>query len=112
MPEANPRMRGMRVLSCCWPGLSGVWLRGEGVSLATAVSFAAGLNVALWLSFGSANPPSIAWRGVAWLVLASLWSAFCWRDYRRSFGPSETTPNNDQNDLLGLAQTEYLKGNW
>jgi tetratricopeptide (TPR) repeat protein len=105
-------MRGVRVLTCCWPGLSRVWLRGSAASLATSAAFAAGLNVVLWFCFGLANSPPFSWQVTAWLALGALWLAFCWQDYRRFPALCRHEPSPGQDDLFLRAQAEYLKGHW
>ena len=112
MPERTPRMRGVQVLSCCWPGLSRVWLRGSASSLVTAVAFAAALNGVLWFCFGLANSPPFHWQASAWLALGGLWLAFCWQDYRRFPALFAREPSPSQDDLFIRAQAEYLKGHW
>ena len=44
-------MRALLVVSCLWPGLPRLWLRGDWLSLGAAVAFGAALNLVLVSSF-------------------------------------------------------------
>lgn len=105
-------MRGALLVTCCWPGLSRVWLRGEPGGLLPAVAFAAAVNGAMWLSFGSSVRLATTWQAAIWLALLAVWIVCSWRSYQALPGLAANNPGPEAEDLFRRAQTEYLKGHW
>ena len=61
-----------------WPGLTGVWLRGNGLDLALAVMFAGALDLALvtsltWPQLFSRELPPWGVPGAAWVLVLWFW---------------------------------------
>lgn len=97
-----------------WPGLAGLWLRGDLRSLLLALLFAVGVNGALidtlvW-------PELFAWGSPLWLwsALALVWICGFFGAIRQlSASDSTAAPATDDSDALFIqAQTEYLSGHW
>ena len=99
---------------CLWPGLAGLWLRGQWSSLVLAVGFALLLNLALAGSFLWPDLPGSRFSLVAWPILATGWIlsfVLSWKALDRwSAGDETVAPGDDT--LFIQAQTEYLKGDW
>jgi len=104
-------MRALPVVTCLWPGLSRLWLRGDWLSLATAIAFGAALNLVLVSSFvwPELLPSSAVIAG--WLGLGAMWSVSVVRSFR-ALPPSGDAPGVDDRGLFIAAQGEYLKGHW
>ena len=98
-------------LTCLWPGLPQLWLRGAWSGLMTAAGFAALLNLTLittwiWTEWMSGSARGTLWAGVA--IVWMGYGVFNWR--RLSIAASEAPQSAD--DLFNRAVDEYLKGNW
>jgi len=105
-------MRGGKIITCCWPGLSRLWLRGDVGGLLPAVAFAVGINCALWLSFGRNNPLGWGLLATIWLALITVWGVSTWRSFRRLPEFCRNTSRPEAEGLFIQAQAEYLKGRW
>jgi hypothetical protein len=104
-------MRALPVVTCLWPGLSRLWLRGDWSSLAAAIAFGAALNLVLVSCFvwPELFPSSLVIIG--WLVLGTVWLTSAIRSYR-SLPTLCDVVRVDEQGLFILAQGEYLKGHW
>lgn len=104
-------MRALPLLTCLWPGLARLWLRGDWTSVAVAVVFGAALNLLLVSCFvwPEVFPTSLV--RVGWFGLAVAWCIATVRSYR-SFPDVRRTAHADERDLFIEAQGEYLKGRW
>ncbi len=99
---------------CLWPGLAGLWLRGQWGSLGLAVSFSLLLNLALAGSFVWPDLPGPHFSLVAWPLLAVAWLVslgISWKSLDRMADPRQFAGAGDDT-LFIQAQTEYLKGDW
>jgi len=109
-------MRKKSLLSCLWPGLSQLWLRGDYRGLLTAVVFSALLNLAITASFLYPELVGFTVKATLWLLLGGLWTVSAWQSWHRSpdfYNKERGLRQKDANeDLFQQAQTEYLKGHW
>ncbi len=98
---------------CFWPGLVGLWMRGQWNSLVLAVGFAMMLNLALACSFIWPDLLGQPFSLVAWPVLTVTWVLSFWLSWKTVDSFAETSGfTADQHDTLFIqAQTEYLNGN-
>ena len=98
-------------LTCLWPGLPQLWLRGAYGGLAAAAAFAVLLDfmlIATWVWSEWMPDPA---RGTLWAGVALLWftcGVISWR--RLPFTTTEQSPTSDA--LFSEAVDQYLKGNW
>ena len=120
-------------LTCCWPGMARLWLRGHWSGLFTALLFAGLLNLAIASQFiwPELLPPPLAWS--LWPGVAGFWIYGLIQSWRQMpqlsvIAPaSRSTAENSRrgkqlednleaeifdDDLFTLAQQEYLKQNW
>jgi len=95
-----------------WPGLPNLWFRGDLYSLAVASLFAAVLNLTLLATFYWTE-----WLPVG--VVRCIWGAMAivvaWSCIQSIFRPVSTgflKPTKECEDLLRLAHTDYLKGQY
>lgn len=106
-------MRAALLLSCLWPGLVGLWLRGQWKGLAAALGFAALLNFALVASFVWPELLGVTLRQLVWPVVGAAWVMAVWRNWKNLPGPTAPeTGSSSREDLFLGAQTEYLNGHW
>ena len=103
-------MRALSWMTCLWPGLTALWVRGSWRGLAVAVAFAGALNLALLATFTTGLLPAAVWPlipGVAWVLVLSFWVAnFALADRKSAAGQPQLEA------LFREAQMEYLKGHW
>ena len=117
-------------LTCFWPGLSRLWIKGHWSGLFAALLFAGLLNLAIASRFiwPELLPPVLAlslWAGVAGFWIHGFFQS--WRQMplltasppvRRVAGSNEEQTEDDvlmdghDEDLFESAQQEYLKQNW
>lgn len=99
---------------CFWPGLVGLWVRGQWNSLVLAVAFSMMLNLALACSFVWPDLLGQTFPLVAWPVLAVTWCLSFWVSWKSIDSFAETRGfTAEQHDTLFIqAQTEYLNGNF
>jgi tetratricopeptide (TPR) repeat protein len=104
-------MHSSPYIICLWPGLPRLWIRGDWVALAIAVTFGAALNLVLVSSFiwPELLPPSF--NLIGWLILGTVWLASVLQAYR-SLPHLREPPRVDDRGLFIQAQAEYLKGHW
>jgi tetratricopeptide (TPR) repeat protein len=100
-----------------WPGLSRLWLRGDGLSLAVAILFAVIVNTLLlstfvWPAFFGSLAQTTFVNSVGWLTVLCLWSVSVVTTGKLlpRWLPGADTHGDDR--LLQRAQTAYLQGNW
>ncbi len=106
------------LLLCGWPGLPGLWYRGDTSSLLVAVGFSILLNLALVSSFLWPWSLGEIFPLVAWPIISLIWVTSALITYRNlpdlmsvtaKTGPSD----HQQSDTLFIqAQREYLGGHW
>ena len=102
-----------------WPGLTGVWLRGNGLDLALAVMFAGALDLALvtsltWPQLFSRELPPWGVPGAAWVLVLWFW-VMGWgraRGLLAAEAAKSLQPDEASEELFREAQLEYLKGHW
>jgi len=111
-------MRWGPLLMCGWPGLPGLWFRGQLSSLLVAVGFSILLNLALVSTFLWPWSLGETFPIVAWPVILLIWGASSWVAYHRltdvmSVKVSEKVADPERPDTLFIqAQREYLGGHW
>lgn len=111
-------MRWGPIILCGWPGLPGLWYRGQMSSLLVAVGFSILLNLALVSSFLWRWSLGETFPAVAWPVIFIIWSTSAWVAYQRltdvmSVPSSDKVADPDRPDTLFIqAQREYLGGHW
>lgn len=111
-------MRWGPLLLCGWPGLPGLWFRGQMSSLLVAVGFSILLNLALVSSFLWPWSLGETFPAVAWPMIFLIWGTSTWVAYHgltdvMSVPTSEKVADPDRPDtLFNQAQREYLGGHW
>lgn len=111
-------MRWGPIMLCGWPGLPGLWYRGQMSSLLVAVGFSILLNLALVSSFLWRWSLGETFPLVAWPIILLIWSTSAWVAHQRltdlmSVPSSEKVADPDRPDTLFIqAQREYLGGHW
>lgn len=111
-------MRLGPILLCGWPGLPGLWFRGQISSLLVAVGFSILLNLALVSSFLWRWSLGETFPAVAWPMIFLIWCTSAWVAYHRladvmSVPSSDKVADPDRPDTLFIqAQREYLGGHW
>lgn len=106
-------MRVAPLITCLWPGLSQLWMRGDRSAMLLALGFSALLNLALVASFIWPQLLGLLPTTILWLVLGFCWVVAAWCSYRNLAtlsAPKQSSPTD--NHLFQQAQTEYLKGQW
>jgi len=105
-------------LLCGWPGLPGLWFRGQWASLLVAFGFAILLNLTLVSSFLWREPLGETFPLIAWPVILLVWTLSAFVAYRRlpdlmAVPTSEKVASELDSDTLFIqAQSEYLRGHW
>ncbi len=99
---------------CLWPGLAGIWLRGQWSSLVLAAGFSLLLNLALAGSFIWPELLGPRFSLVVWPILAIGWTLSFGISWKMLDRRGETAGFSGATDdtLFIQAQTEYLKGDW
>ncbi len=105
-------MRRMRWITCCWPGLSRLWLRGSWPALAVAVVAAGLLNWTLLVSLGYSELISPDVRKAFWVTLVTVWVTGAVSSVVWNRGSAEEEASEADTDTFKLAVEHYLKGNW
>ncbi|QDU96635.1 GtrA domain-containing protein [Lignipirellula cremea] len=108
------------LLTCCWPGLTKLWLYGQWNGFVAAGVFTLLLNFALAATFLESPSLGSGWRITAWVLAVGFWAISFWGSRREQFRrqSQERVACTDMAegakgvDLYPQAQTEYLKGNW
>lgn len=106
----HPSHRGL----CCWPGLTGLWMRGQWNSLVLAVAFSIMFNLTLACSFIWPELLGETFLLAAWPVLIVTWCLSFWISWKSTNSSAETRELSaeDHDTLFIHAQTEYLNGNF
>jgi tetratricopeptide (TPR) repeat protein len=104
-------MRAAPLLTCLWPGLSRLWLRGQWPGLLWAAAFGVLLNGALVASFVWPELLGPNWNTGIWLTVVIVWAASAWRSCR-ILSELGDQPSRSADELFLQAQSEYLKGHW
>jgi len=109
-------MRALTSITCLWPGLAALWLRGRWSGLVTAALFSVVLNFALIATFAdSTSPlPPVATPVTAWVLVLGFWVTGVWLGRREFSGrlPERAAADPQLDDWFREAQTQYLKGHW
>lgn len=99
-------------ITCLWPGLSELWVRGRWTGLVWALGFTLLLNAALvskgvWPELGN------AWvRNGLWYAVLGFWLASCiWMAVQFASGKWQSI-DATVDQLFQTAQTAYLRGQW
>ena len=111
-------MRWGSIMMCGWPGLSGLWYRGQMSSLLVAIGFSILLNLSLVSSFLWPWSLGETFPAVAWPMIFLIWGTSAWVAYHRltdvmAVPSSEKVADPERPDTLFIqAQREYLGGHW
>ncbi len=111
-------MRWGPLLLCGWPGLTGLWYRGQMSSLLVAIGFSILFNLALVSSFLWPWSLGETFPAIAWPMILLIWATSAWIAYHRltdvmSVPTSEKVADPERPDTLFIqAQREYLGGHW
>lgn len=111
-------MRWGPVILCGWPGLPGLWFRGQMSSLLVAIGFSILLNLALVSSFLWPWSLGETFPFVAWPMIFLIWGTSSWMAYNgltdvMSVPATEKVADSKRPDTLFIqAQREYLGGHW
>ena len=109
------------VIMCSWPGLPGLWYRGQASSLLVAAGFSILFNLALVSTFLWPWSLGETFPLVTWPIILLIWMTSACVTYKSlpdlmSVAPIPTHPedlSSISNDTLFIqAQSEYLKGHW
>ena len=100
------------ILTCCWPGLSRLWNRGELSGLATAALFAALFNLAILARFVWPELLSAKLASAIWVLVGVFWLAGFLRSLGHSSPQRLGNLGENEQELFKQAQTEYLRGHW
>jgi tetratricopeptide (TPR) repeat protein len=107
-----------RIMLCCWPGLPGLWQRGQTFSLVIAIGFTILLNAAIICTYIWPRALGESFPIITWPMILLIWSSSIAFAYKSMPNWLETAKiaaadESKQSDILFIrAQTEYLKGNW
>ncbi|MEC9005111.1 MAG: hypothetical protein VX644_17185 [Planctomycetota bacterium] len=107
-------------ITCCWPGLPQLWLRGQWRGLVTALTFAVLVNLGLAATFIWPQWWPVGWCQVLWGGLGLTWCITAIHSCRFVAGwKNSTTISTDrdwtrqnEDDYFSRAQAHYLKQNW
>ena len=107
-------------ITCCWPGLAQLWLRGQWRGLLVAAGFAGVLNVNLAATLIWPEWLPTLWCQAMWLALGITWLLAGLHSYSLVASIQNLTTINEQplseaakkNDYYVEAQTYYLQQNW
>ena len=105
-------MRATAWITCIWPGLTRLWLRGHWSGLAAAVGFSLLLNGALAAQFVSTHLLPPTWLWVLWGGVLAAWCVGVWRSAKHLLQLARQQPAKAEEDLFLRAQDEYLRGHW
>ena len=99
-------------ITCMWPGLARLWLRGSWVGLTLAITFGILLDAAIvltwiWPGWGDGT---VLW--LLWAFIVVFWVFFAWAAYRHLSPWMDAADGQRNQDLLREAQGEYLRGDW
>ena len=107
-------------ITCCWPGLAQLWLRGQwrGLLIATSFAMVVNLNLAATLIWPEWLPAR--WCQAIWVGLAVTWLVMSIQSYSLVVSIQNLTTINEQplshtakkNDYYVEAQTYYLQQSW
>ncbi|MFT5526688.1 MAG: hypothetical protein ACI9HK_004667 [Pirellulaceae bacterium] len=105
-------MRASPVLTCFWPGLPQLWLRGQWFGLIAALGFAVMLNFALLATFVWPELSRTMLPALGWLVVGVVWISSTWFSLRIRSLENAASEADGGVDLYPQAQSEYLRGHW
>jgi len=107
-------MRALSWMTCLWPGLAGLWVRGRWGGLMAAITFGLLLNFAALRTFAPSALPVVligsSSPAAAWILVLGFWVAGVWLARRDLIPPKAVPPQIDQ--WFREAQTQYLQGHW
>ena len=107
-------------ITCCWPGLAQLWLRGQWRGLLIAASFAGVVNLNLAATLVWPQWWPALWCQAIWLGLAVGWLLMGFQSYGlvatfqnlATINEQQVSPAAKKNDYYVEAHTHYLKQNW
>jgi len=96
-----------------WPGLPGLWLRGQVRGLLVAILFTISLNLALVATFVWPEWFPVTLVAACWLVTAVIWIVSAWNSHNELVADSALPKNAASfQELLEAAQAHYLRRHW
>ena len=102
----------MHHLVACWPGLPGLWYRGELRGLALALIFGVLLQAAIFTNLIWPELLHPASGVVVCFGAALFWLSVVWGQWAQIPAAETRHAEADTEHLFRSAQDEYLKGNW
>lgn len=107
-------------ITCCWPGLPQLWLRGQWRGLLAAGAFAALFNLGLAVTFIWPQWWPAAWCQILWGGLGLTWCITAIQSCRFIAGCKNSMiidtdrdwARRNEDDYFTRAQALYLKQNW
>lgn len=94
-----------------WPGLSDLWWRGSRAGMTLAVIFGMLANLVVAATWVWPELLGVGLARLFWAGLAVAWVGLMFVSFRVAIQTSEALPSEEM-DIFGVAQGEYLKGNW
>ncbi|MFO0913411.1 MAG: hypothetical protein U0795_10670 [Pirellulales bacterium] len=101
-----------------WPGLKGLWQRGDLLGLVLAGGFTLLVNLALLATFVWPEALHPIYRWGLWAVVLSIWGRGVYRTWlgperdEEVEAPGDAGRTERPGDLFGVACREYLRGDW
>ncbi len=95
-----------------WPGLPQIWTQGSWSGLASAVGFAALLNLAVMASLLWSELLTPGVRNLVWLAVVVIWGSSAVFSYWWDSRPPSPPDKGSAKDPFIEALNHYLKGNW
>lgn len=99
-------------LTYLWPGLPQICREGAWSGLATAIGFAALVNLGLSASLLWSELFVSGVRNLVWVAVVVVWGVSAAISYRRSSRLPSQSNYHPARDTYGEALDHYLKGNW
>lgn len=97
---------------CLWPGLPGLWQRGQTRGLVFALGFALLLNVTIWATVWRPIGATSGVLLVAWAGIAGCWVVSAWNSHRQWVRQAALPKSPQLEDWFREAQQQTLKGHW
>jgi len=97
---------------CLWPGLPGLWQRGQARSLGIAIAFSALLNGTIWATVWRPAGTTTGLLVLAWTQVVAFWVVSAWNSHRQLRRLSALPKSQQLDDWFRGAQQDYLKGHW
>jgi len=97
---------------CLWPGLPGLWQRGQTRSLGIAVAFSVLVNATIWATVWRPAGVSNGFLAFAWAQVIVAWLISAWNSHRQLRRFWALPKSQQLDEWFREAQKDYLKGHW